>query len=73
MDDKTVMRPVAQVQPGDLICFPDSGTDTSYRKIVQTDYNHETRTCQVTLDAPKESEQALLERYRATLTSRGIS
>lgn len=73
LDDKGILRPVGQVQPGDEISFPDAGGGTDYRKIVQADYDHPSRASQVTLDAPKESVQALLERYRAALSARGIA
>jgi hypothetical protein len=73
LDDKGIFRPVAQVMPGDQIRFSDAGSGgTGYRKIVQVDYDHDQRSCQVTLDAPKESIQALLERYRAQLSAMGI-
>jgi hypothetical protein len=69
MDDKAVFRPVAQVQPGDWIRFPDAGSSgTDYRKIVVASYDHDSRTCNVNLDAPSEAIQALLERFQADLT-----
>ena len=66
-DDKGIWRPASSVQPGDQIRFPDAA-DSSYRKITVPAYDHDPRTCQVTLDAPAESVQALLERFGATLT-----
>jgi hypothetical protein len=71
MDDKGIFRPAAQVMPGDHVRFPDAA-DTSYRKIVASDYEHESTGCQVALDAPKESTEALLERYQADLISLGL-
>jgi len=68
MDDKAVFRPVAQVQPGDWVRFPDAGSSgTDYRKIVAVSYDHDSRTCNVSLDAPSEAIQALLERFQADL------
>lgn len=73
MDDKAVFRPVAQVMPGDQIRFVDAGSSgTDYRRIVQVDYDHDQRECKVTLEAPKETYEALLERYRAKLSANGL-
>lgn len=73
-DDKSVMRPVSQVEEGDWIRFPDAGSKgTGYRKIVAYSYDHETRTCEVNLDAPPEAIQALLERMQADLSPLALS
>jgi hypothetical protein len=72
MDDKGIFRPVSQVQPGDHIRFPDA-SDTSYRKIVAAQKDHDNRSCNVTLDAPPEGVQALLERFQASLVPIAIS
>jgi hypothetical protein len=73
-DDKSVMRPVSQVEEGDWIRFPDAGSGgTGYRKIVAYSYDHETRTCEVNLDAPPEAIQALLERMQADLAPLALS
>ena len=71
MDDKGVLRPVGQVQPGDWIRFPDA-RDTSYRKIVVPDYLHDDKKCTVTLDAPSNAIESLLERYNAALIRVGL-
>jgi hypothetical protein len=70
-DADGVYRPVGQVGEGDYIRFPDA-RDTSYRKIVDYDYDASSRKVVVTLDAPSESVKALLERYRAALTPLGL-
>lgn len=72
MDDKGIERPVAQVQPGDWF-RPLGASDDSYRKIVLPDCDDPTKTCQVTLDAPSESLQSLLERMQAALIPLGLS
>jgi len=66
LDDKAVYRPVSQLREGDLVRFPDAH-DTSYRRVVSYEYSHTTRSASVTLDAPKESVVALLERYNAKI------
>jgi len=67
-DSASIFRPVSHVQPGDRIRFPDAGSrGTGYREIVSVTYNHDERTAQVTLDAPSDQVQALLERYGAVL------
>ena len=67
-DSASVFRPISQVQPGDRIRFPDAGSGgTGYREIVAVSYSHDERTAQVTLDAPSNQVQALLERYQAAL------
>jgi hypothetical protein len=71
MDSVGVFRPVAQVKAGDRIRFRDTG-DSSAREITAADYDHTTRTCNVSLDAPPESVEALLERYRANLIPLGV-
>lgn len=71
-DSAGVFWPVAVVAEGDLIRFPDS-RDTSYRKIVEFDYDGDQRSNTVNLDAPSESVKALLARYRAVLVSRGFN
>lgn len=71
MDDKGVLRPVSQVQPGDYIRFPDA-RDTSYRKIVVPDYSDDDKKCTVALDAPSNAIEALLERFNAALIRAGL-
>jgi hypothetical protein len=73
MDDRGIYRPVSEIREGDLARFPDSGKDTSYRKIQSYEYTHSTRSNSLALDAPRESIIALLARFNAKLTSAGIS
>lgn len=68
MDDRGIMRPVSQLQAGDMVRFPDAG-DTSYRKIVRRSYEHNSRTATVDLDAPPDGLSALLERMQADIQS----
>jgi len=73
-DDCSVFRPVSQIQPGDWIRFPDAGSSgTGYRKIVAVSYDHDSRTASVTLDAPPNAVEALLERLQAALQPLGLS
>ncbi len=72
LDDKGVFRPVSQVQEGDLIRFPDAH-DTSYRRVASFEYDHASRSSSLSLDAPKESISALLERFNAKLASLNLS
>lgn len=65
-DDKGVFRPVGEVAEGDLLSFRDA-RDSSYRKIVNYDYDADARKVLVDLDAPSDSFQALLERFDAVL------
>lgn len=70
-DDKGVLRPAWQIRAGDLISFVDAG-DTSYRRIVKTQYEHDSRTCSVDLDAPPEGMSALLERLGVSIVGFGL-
>lgn len=70
-DDRGVFRPAAEVAEGDSIRFPDA-RDKSYRRIVSYDYSADERKVTVSLDAPSETIQALLERYRAALVPIGV-
>lgn len=70
-DDRGVFRPAAEVAEGDWIRFPDA-RDKSYRRIVSYDYSADERKVTVSLDAPSETIQALLERYRAALVPIGV-
>ncbi|HST69066.1 MAG TPA: hypothetical protein VLI94_05350 [Solirubrobacterales bacterium] len=70
-DDRGVYRPAAEIAEGDLIRFPDA-RDKSYRRIVSYDYSADERKVTVSLDAPSETIQALLERYRAALLPIGV-
>ncbi len=73
-DDCAVFRPVSQIQPGDRIRFPDAGSGgTDYREVVEVNYDHDSRTATVQLDAPSKAVQALLERYGASLGPLALS
>ena len=72
MDDRGVLWPTSKVQEGDEVRFPDAH-DTSYRRIVAYEYTDASKSSSVTLDAPKESITALLERFNAKLNARGIA
>ncbi len=73
-DDCAVFRPVSQIQPGDRIRFPDAGSGgTGYREVVEVNYDHDSRTATVQLDAPSNVVQALLERYGAASSSLALS
>jgi len=65
-DSHGVMHPAWKVRAGDYISFVDA-SDTSYRRIVKKDYDHDTRTASIDLDAPPEGMDALLERLSAVL------
>lgn len=74
MDDKGVYRPVSQVEAGDWIRFPDAGSNgTGYRKITTDSYSHDSRQCDITLDAPDDAIPALLERFQAALIPLALS
>lgn len=72
LDDKGVMWPAWMVRAGDTISFTDA-SDTSYRRIVRADYNHDARTTTIDLDSPPDGLQALLERLSVVLVPIGFS
>ncbi len=73
-DDCSIFRPVSQIQPGDWIRFPDASSNgTGYRKIVAVSYDHDNRAASVTLDAPPNAIEALLERFQAALSPLALS
>lgn len=71
-DDRGVTHPYWKPRAGDQITFVDA-SDTSYRRIVKTDKDHDARTVSFDLDAPPEGLQALLERLGVVLIPLGIN
>ena len=70
-DDHGVLHPAWAVRAGDTISFPDA-SDTGLRRIVKTDYSHDSRTCTIDIDSPPEGLQALLERLGADMARMGL-
>lgn len=66
MDEKGVFYPVSVVKSGDWIAASDASS-SGYRKIINKNYNHTQRQCQIDLDAPASGMEALLERLNASL------
>lgn len=67
-DDRGVVHPTWAVRAGDEISFTDA-SDTSYRRIVKTSYEHDSRTTSVDLDSPPEGMDSLLERLGVAITA----
>lgn len=65
-DDKGIVHPAWAVRAGDQISFVDAA-DPSYRRIVKTNYEHDSRTNSIDLDAPPEGMESLLERLSVSL------
>jgi hypothetical protein len=65
-DDRGMLFPASYIRAGDEISFTDAA-DSSYRRIVRTQKDHERRSTQVDLDAPPEGLDALLERLQSVL------
>lgn len=72
MESRGIMRPISQIRFGDRVRVVDA-SDTSPRKVVGRTYDHPSRTCQVTLDAPPESLQALVARMGADISALQLS
>lgn len=70
-DDKGVNWPAWMVRGGDQISFVDA-RDTSYRRIVSTNYSDDSKVNSITLDNPPDSLQAILERLQVVLVPIGI-
>lgn len=70
-DDKRVLRPAWQVRAGDTITFIDA-SDTSERRIIATQYDDDSRTNTITLDAPKDWVEDLLAQLGASNTQLGL-
>lgn len=71
-DDHGVTWPAWKVRAGDQISFVDAH-DSSYRRIVKTDYNDGVKANTIQLDSPPEGLQALLERMSVSLMPLGLS
>lgn len=69
-DDAGIAWPVDEVRAGDEISFSDAA-DTSYRRIVSTNYEATSQSTSISLDAPPETMDALLARLGATLVPLG--
>lgn len=65
-------HPSSVVRAGDEIAFVNA-SDTSYRRIVRTSYDHATVTNSIDLDAPPISLDALLERSNESFVSLGLA
>jgi hypothetical protein len=65
-DDAGVIWPACCVRAGDNISFTDAA-DSSYRRIVSTQYNDDTRVNSIQLDTPPDTIQAILGRLQAVL------
>lgn len=70
-DDKGVWWPASKVRGGDCVQFIDA-SDSSPRRVVRTDYTHDSRTNQVTLDSPPDALQQILERLGARISALGL-
>lgn len=71
MDDAGNLYPVSYVRAWDLVRFP-LKRDKSYRRISQRDYDDEAEAVKLSIDAPPEGMEALLERYNAALVPYGL-
>ena len=69
-DDAGILWPVDEVQAGDEISFTDSA-DTSWRFVSTTSYDEDSRTNQLSIDAPARTLEALLSRLQAVLVPLG--
>ena len=65
------LHPSSVVRAGDEIAFADA-SDTSYRRIVRTDYDHPTLTNTIDLDAPPIGLDALIERFSESNVALGV-
>jgi hypothetical protein len=70
-DDRGVVHAYWKVRAGDTVTFLDAA-DTSARRIVRAENDHDARTCSVDLDSPPEGLQALLERLSVVLVPLGL-
>lgn len=70
MTDTAVWLPVSYIQPGDHISFL-GASDESYRKVTAPNYDDDSKTTRVSLDAPPEGQAALEERFGARLIELG--
>lgn len=70
-DSSGVWWPAWMIRAGDWIVFTDAH-DTSPRRITQASYDDSTKQCQITLDSPPQTTQALLARMAIALTPVGF-
>jgi hypothetical protein len=70
-DSSGVIHAASEIRAGDQIAFTDAH-DPSYRFIARAEYTDSSKTCQVSLDAPPDGMQQLLERYNEVLAPLGI-
>lgn len=71
-DASGIAWPAWAVRAGDEISFTDAA-DISYRRIVSASYDHDSRTCQVSLDSPPDALSAVLERLGAQIATAGFA
>lgn len=72
-DDHGVLHAVSKVRAGDGIVFTDAADSTSTRRIVKTDYDHDSRTVTIDLDSPPEALDSLLQRLSVVLVPLGLT
>jgi hypothetical protein len=65
------LHPYWAPRAGDEIAFVDA-SDKSYRRIIRTEKDHDSRTVSFDLDAPPEGLAQLLERLGVVLVPLGI-
>lgn len=65
-DDTGVVWPAYMIRAGDSMAFIDAA-DPSYRRIISTSYNDDSRINSITLDSPPDSLQAILSRLQVDL------
>jgi hypothetical protein len=65
-DSGGVLWPAYMIRAGDQISFIDA-PDSTYRRIVSTSYNDDTKTNSITLDTPPDTLQGILARMQADL------
>jgi hypothetical protein len=70
-DDRGALHPYWAPRAGDEIAFVDA-SDKSYRRIIRTEKDHDSRTVSFDLDAPPEGLAQLLERLGVVLVPLGI-
>lgn len=70
-DDSGSWWPACMVRAGDLIRFVDA-SNSDYRRIVRTDYTHDSRTNQIQLDAPPDGMAELLARMAVVISGLGF-
>lgn len=70
-DEGGRLFPSWAVRAGDTIRFTDA-SDPSDRRVIRTDYDHDSRTNSIDLDAPPEGLDALLERLQVSIVSLGL-